>query len=133
MRFIIVQKSVIDDFKEKDNMANTVLLAGGAGYIGSHTAIELMSNGYDVVIVDNHSNSQPEVYNRIEQISGKSVKHYDIDVCDVEKLEEVFIDNKIDAVIHFAGYKAVGESVEKPLMYYENNLNSTYAIIKMMQ
>lgn len=114
-------------------MANTVLLAGGAGYIGSHTAIELMNSGYEVVIVDNHSNSQPEVYNRIEKISGKAVKHYNIDVCDTEKLEVVFMENKFDAVIHFAGYKAVGESVEKPLMYYENNLNSTYALIKMMQ
>lgn len=111
---------------------STVLLAGGAGYIGSHTAIELLESGYDVVIADCHFNSKPEVYNRIEKITGKTFKHYNVDVCDVEKLEKVFEENKIDAVVHFAGYKAVGESVEKPMMYYENNIDSTFALIKVM-
>lgn len=114
-------------------MKKTVLLAGGAGYIGSHTAVEFVQAGYEVIIVDNHSNSQPEVYTRIEKIVGQPVKHYDINVCDMDKLEKVFEENKIDAVVHFAGYKAVGESVEKPLMYYENNLASTFALIKLMQ
>lgn len=98
---------------------STVLLAGGAGYIGSHTAIELLNSGYEVVIADCHFNSKPEVYNRIEKITGKKFKHYNVNVCDTEKLEKVFEENKIDAVVHFAGYKAVGESVEKPMMYYE--------------
>ena len=112
---------------------STVLLAGGAGYIGSHTAIELMEAGYDVVIADCHFNSKPEVYNRIEKISGKQFKHYDVDVCDVEALDKVFAENKIDAVVHFAGYKAVGESCEKPMMYYENNIDSTFSLIKVMK
>lgn len=111
----------------------TVLLAGGAGYIGSHTAVELLETGYNVVSVDNLSNSQPEVYNRIEKITGKTVKHYEIDVCDEEKLRTVFEENKIDAIVHFAGYKAVGESVQKPLMYYENNLTSTFVLAKLMK
>lgn len=112
---------------------STVLLAGGAGYIGSHTAVELLAAGYEVVIADCHFNSKPEVYNRIEKISGKAVKHYNVDVCNVDALDKVFAENKIDAVVHFAGYKAVGESCEKPMMYYENNLDSTFALIKVMK
>ena len=112
---------------------STILLAGGAGYIGSHTAVELLNSGYDVVIADCHFNSKPEVYNRIKKITGKTVKAYNIDVCDLQSLYKVFSENKIDAVVHFAGFKAVGESVEKPLMYYENNIDSTFALIKAMK
>ena len=96
----------------------TILLAGGAGYIASHTAIELMEAGYDVVSADCYYNSKPEVFNRLEKITGVKIKNYDVDVCDVDALDKVFAENKIDAVIHFAGYKAVGESVAKPMMYY---------------
>ena len=111
----------------------TILLAGGAGYIASHTAIELMEAGYDVVSADCYYNSKPEVFNRIEKITGVRVKNYDIDVCDVDALDKVFAENSIDAVIHFAGYKAVGESVAKPMMYYENNMNSTFSLVKVMK
>lgn len=114
-------------------MKKTVLLAGGAGYIASHTAIELIEAGYDVVSADCYYNSKPEVFNRIEKITGVRVKNYDIDVCDMEALDKVFAENKIDAVVHFAGYKAVGESVEKPMMYYQNNLDSTFSLIKVMK
>lgn len=114
-------------------MKKTVLLAGGAGYIASHTAIELLEAGYDVVSVDCYYNSKPEVFNRIEKITGVKIKNYDIDVCDAETLGKVFVENRIDAVIHFAGYKAVGESVAKPMMYYENNLVSTFSLIKAME
>ena len=111
----------------------TILLAGGAGYIASHTAIELIEAGYDVVSADCYYNSKPEVFNRLEKITGVKIKNYDVDVCDVDALDKVFAENKIDAVIHFAGYKAVGESVAKPMMYYENNLDSTFALVKVMK
>ena len=102
-----------------------ILLAGGAGYIGSHTAVDLLESGYDVVIADNFSNSCPESVKRVEQITGKSVKLYEVDIRDAAKLENVFSENSIDAVIHFAGLKAVGESVEKPVLYYRNNIDTT--------
>ena len=114
-------------------MKKTVLLAGGAGYIASHTAIELIAAGYDVVSADCYYNSKPEVFNRIEKITGVKVKNYDVDVCDMEALDKVFAENRIDAVVHFAGYKAVGESVAKPMMYYQNNLDSTFSLIKVMK
>ena len=114
-------------------MKEMVLVSGGAGYIASHTAIELMEAGYDVVSADCYYNSKPEVFNRIEKITGVRVKNYDIDVCDVDALDKVFAENKIDAVIHFAGYKAVGESVAKPMMYYENNMDSTFSLVKVMK
>ena len=114
-------------------MSKTVLLAGGAGYIGSHTAIELINKNYDVVIVDCHYNSSPIVYDRLEELTGQKIKHYDIDVADTEALRQVFEENIIDAVIDFAGYKAVGESVQKPLMYYENNLNTTFSLLHLMK
>lgn len=114
-------------------MGKTVLLAGGAGYIASHTAIELMEAGYDVISADCYYNSKPEVWNRVEKITGVKVKNYDVDVCDIEALDKIFAENQIDAVIHFAGYKAVGESVAKPMMYYENNITSTFALVKTMQ
>lgn len=111
----------------------TILLAGGAGYIGSHTAVELLNAGYDVVVADNYSNSCPESIKRVEKITGKSVKLYELDIKDNEKLAEVFKENKIDAVIHFAGLKAVGESVKKPVMYYRNNIDTTLALLETME
>lgn len=111
-----------------------ILLTGGLGYIGSHTAVELMDNGHEVVIADNLSNSKIEVLDKINKITGKEAKFYQIDICDLAALENVFEENKdIFGVIHFAGYKAVGESVAKPLMYYENNLISTFNLLNVMQ
>lgn len=110
----------------------TVLLAGGAGYIGSHTAVELLNAGYDVVIADDFSNSCAESVKRVEKITGRSVRLYELDVKDADKLEKVFAENKIDAVIHFAGLKAVGESVEKPLLYYRNNIDTTLTLLECM-
>lgn len=109
-----------------------ILVTGGTGYIGSHTAIELLDNGYEVVIVDNLSNSKKEVLDRIKDITGKDVTFYEGNVCDKELLRKIFNDNKIEAVIHFAGYKAVGESVKNPLMYYRNNIDSTLSLCEVM-
>lgn len=109
-----------------------ILVTGGTGYIGSHTAIELLDNDYEVVIIDNLSNSKKEVVDRIKDITGKDVTFYEGDVCDKELLRKIFNDNKIEAVIHFAGYKAVGESVKKPLMYYRNNIDSTLSLCEVM-
>ena len=102
-----------------------ILLPGGAGFIGSHTAIELLNAGKDIIIIDNFSNSKPEVLEAIKKITGKDFKFYEMDYLDNQKLEKVFEENKIEAVLNFAGFKAVGESVEKPLMYYRNNIVST--------
>lgn len=111
---------------------STILLAGGAGYIGSHTAVELLDAGYDVIIADNYCNSSPAALDRVREITGKSLISYELDIKDKEKLSEVFRDNKIDAVIHFAGLKAVGESVQKPLTYYRNNIDTTLALLECM-
>lgn len=110
-----------------------ILLAGGAGYIGSHTAVELLESGYDVIIADNYSNSCPEVIKRVEEITGKSVKAYEVDIKDTEKLEKIFMENDIDAVIHFAGLKAVGESTQKPILYYRNNIDTTLSLLECMK
>jgi len=110
-----------------------VLVTGGAGYIGSHTAVELLNAGHEVVIVDDLSNAKVEVIDRIKEITGKSVAFYWMDCADKEKLWEVFRENDIDAVIHFAGFKAVGESVKKPLQYYRNNLDSTLSLVEAME
>lgn len=110
-----------------------ILLAGGAGFIGSHTAVELMDAGYEVVIVDNFYNSSPEVVRRIEEISGKSVKVYNVDAADNNAMDKVFEENEIETVIHFAGLKSVGESVSLPLKYYRNNLDSTLTILELME
>ena len=110
-----------------------ILVTGGAGYIGSHTTIELLDANYEVIIVDNFSNSRPIVIDRIKEISGKEVKFYEIDLTDKESLELVFKENKIDAVIHFAALKAVGESVKKPLEYYNNNIVSTLVLFDLMK
>ena len=111
----------------------TVLLTGGAGYIGSHTAVELLNAGHDVVIADNYANSNPIVARRITQITGKPVKCYEANVADPAALERLFQENAIDSVIHFAGLKAVGESVRLPLDYYCNNLDSTLALLAAME
>ena len=110
-----------------------VLLAGGAGYIGSHTCVELLEAGHSVVVADNYSNSCPEAIRRVEEITGKSVKLYEADVCDSEAVDRIFSENRIDAVIHFAGLKAVGESVAKPVMYYRNNIDSTLTLLENMK
>ncbi len=111
----------------------SILLAGGAGYIGSHTAVELIRAGYDVVIADNFDNSSPEVLRRIEQITGVRPKMYRTDVKNPDALKIVFTENSIDVVIHFAGLKAVGESVEKPVKYYRNNIDTTLTLLEVMQ
>ncbi len=109
-----------------------ILLTGGAGFIGSHTCVELLEHGYDVVIADNFSNSKPEVLNRIEKITGRKPIFYEADVTDKAALGRIFEEQDIDAVVHFAGYKAVGESCAKPLMYYRNNLDSTITLLETM-
>ena len=111
----------------------TILVTGGAGYIGSHTLVELISNGFDVVVVDNLSNSKIEVIKRVEKITSKKIKFYQEDILDTQKLREIFKENKIDAVIHFAGFKAVGESCKKPLMYYQNNITGTLSLLQVMK
>ena len=110
-----------------------VLVTGGTGYIGSHTCVELLNNNHEVIIVDNYYNSKPEVLDYIKQITKKEVKFYECDVCNLEGMDIVFKENKIDAIIHFAGYKAVGESVEKPIEYYTNNINSTLVLTQLMK
>ena len=110
-----------------------ILVTGGLGFIGSHTAVELLKSNNEVIIVDNLYNAKEEVAQKIEKITGRNVKLYKYDLQDKEKLEEIFKENEIDAVIHFAGYKAVGESVKKPLMYYSNNLFSTINLLEIMQ
>ena len=110
-----------------------VLLAGGAGYIGSHTAVELLNAGHDVVIVDDYSNSCPESIKRVEEITGKSIVSYEADVKDKEAMTKIFADNKIDCVIHFAGLKAVGESTRLPAKYYRNNIDTTLTLLECMK
>lgn len=109
-----------------------ILVTGGCGYIGSHTCCELLDNGYDVVIIDNLCNSKEEVIGKIEEITGEKVVFYKGDVCDKELLNKIFDEQEISSVIHFAGLKAVGESVQKPLLYYRNNLDSTLTLLEVM-
>ena len=109
-----------------------VLVTGGAGYIGSHTCIEMLNSGFEVVVIDNLDNSSSESLKRVEKITGKKVKFYKNDVRDKQALRKIFTENKIEAVIHFAGLKAVGESVREPILYYANNLESTIALIEIM-
>ena len=110
-----------------------VLVCGGTGYIGSHICVELLNAGYEVTVIDDFSNSRPEVLGYIKQITGKEVKFYEFNILDEEKTEAVFKENKLDAVIHCAAFKAVGESVEKPIEYYTNNLTTTLIVSKMMK
>lgn len=111
----------------------TILVTGGAGYIGSHTTIELIQSGYDVVVVDNLYNSKEEAVRRVEQIVGKKIKFYKADVLDKDAMREIFKKHDFAAVINFAGYKAVGESVQKPIEYYENNISGMLALIDVMR
>ena len=110
-----------------------VLVCGGAGYIGSHVCVELLNAGYDVIVIDDFSNSKPEVLGYIKEITGKEVKFYEFNILNEAKTESLFKENKIDAVIHCAAFKAVGESVEKPIEYYTNNLTTTLIVSKMMK
>ncbi len=108
-----------------------ILVTGGTGYIGSHTCVVLLEAGYDVIVADNLSNSSIEVVDKIKKISGKDIKFYKVDVTDEQETEKLFKENNIEGIIHFAGLKAVGESVEKPLEYYQNNLLSTIVLCKL--
>lgn len=110
-----------------------ILVTGGTGYIGSHAVVELLEAGEEVVIVDNFSNSSPDVLEKIKKITGKEVKFYEVDLLDEEKLEKVFEENEIESVMHFAGLKAVGESVAKPIEYYHNNITGTLILLKLMK
>ncbi|MDE6540358.1 MAG: UDP-glucose 4-epimerase GalE [Ruminococcus sp.] len=110
-----------------------ILVTGGTGFIGSHTCVELLSNGYEIIIVDNLSNSKEAAVSRIEKITGKKVTFFNVDICDYDALSGVFRENDIQAVVHFAGLKAVGESVRKPLEYYTNNINGTLVLLKVMR
>lgn len=110
-----------------------ILVTGGAGYIGSHTVVELLNNGKEVIILDNFSNSKPEVLDKIKKITKKDFKFYQIDYLDKKALEQVFEENKIEAVLNFAGFKAVGESVEKPIEYYINNISGALVLLDTMR
>ena len=121
-------------FPRERNIVMSVLVTGGAGYIGSHTCVELLQSGYDIVVVDNLSNSSQEALKRVERITGKTIPFIQVDVCDAEVMEHIFNQYpEIDSVIHFAGLKAVGESVRKPLEYYTNNLVSTLTLLNIMR
>ena len=109
-----------------------ILITGGCGYIGSHTAIEMLNAGYEIIIVDNYYNSKPEALRRIKELSGKDFKFYQCDIRDADGLSRIFKENSVDAVIHFAGLKAVGESVQKPLTYYDNNVGGTVTLCSVM-
>ena len=111
----------------------SILVTGGAGYIGSHTCIELIKAGYDIVVVDNFYNSKPEALKRIAELSGKQFTFYECDIRDAEGMSKVFESEKIDAVIHFAGLKAVGESCRKPIEYYDNNIAGTLVLWEVMK
>ena len=110
-----------------------ILVTGGTGYIGSHTCVELINNGYEVVIVDNLNNSSIDVIDKIQQITGIKPVFYQVDILEKDGLEKVFEENQLNAVIHFAGYKAVGESVAIPLTYYENNISGSINLYQLMK
>ncbi len=110
-----------------------ILVTGGAGYIGTHTCVELLNAGYDIVVVDNFSNSKPEALRRVQEITGKDFLFYEADLLDKEALNMIFAENEIEAVIHFAGLKAVGESVNLPLWYYDNNMTGTIRLCEVMK
>ncbi len=110
-----------------------ILVTGGAGYIGSHTCVELLNAGYDVVVADNLYNSSEKALDRVQQITGKTLKFYEADILDRDAMNQIFDENKIDAVIHFAGLKAVGESVAKPIEYYHNNMTGTLVLCDVMR
>ena len=110
-----------------------ILVTGGTGYIGSHTCVELLNKNYDIVVIDNFSNSKKEVVDKIKSITKKEFKFYEGDCCDKKFLKKIFEENQISSVIHFAGFKAVGESVSEPLMYYRNNIDSTLSLLEVMK
>lgn len=110
-----------------------ILLTGGAGYIGSHACVEFLDKGYDIIVVDNLVNSDKSVIDKIKTITGKDFKFYEVDIRDKEKLQGIFKENKVEAVIHFAGFKAVGESVLEPLKYYDNNIGGTISLLEAMK
>ena len=114
-------------------MCMAILVIGGAGYIGSHTVVELLNENKEVIVVDNFSNSKPEMLGKIKKITNKDFKFYELDYSNKEKMDKVFAENKIDSVIHFAGYKAVGESVDKPIEYYTNNVSGTLNLLDIMR
>ncbi|NLG32215.1 MAG: UDP-glucose 4-epimerase GalE, partial [Syntrophomonadaceae bacterium] len=109
-----------------------ILVTGGAGYIGSHTCVELLDAGYEIIVFDNFVNSKPEAIQKIKQITNRDFKFYQADLLDRAAMEQIFAENQIDAVIHFAGLKAVGESVEKPLLYYHNNVSGSISLFETM-
>ncbi len=111
----------------------TILVTGGAGYIGSHTVLDLIAKGYNVIIADDFSNSSKKVINILEKLAEKKIICYEVDIRDKAELKKIFKENRIDAVINFAGFKAVGESVEKPLMYYDNNLIGMIVLLEVME
>src|SRR6476620_2520468 len=111
-----------------------ILVTGGCGYIGSHTVVDLIQNGYDVISVDDNSSSNPAILKGVENITGKAVKNYKVDLCNFDDTHAIFQENEdIQGIIHFAAFKAVGESVEQPLLYYENNLTSLINLLKCVQ
>ncbi len=110
-----------------------ILVTGGAGFIGSHTCVELLNAGYDIVVVDNYYNASPKALERVKELTGKDFKSYNCDVRDSEGMDKIFKENKIDAVIHFAGLKAVGESCQKPIEYYDNNIGGTLKLCDVMR
>ena len=110
-----------------------ILVTGGAGYIGSHTCVELLNAGYDVVVVDNLYNASAKALDRVREITGKDLTFYEADILDAPKMDEIFKKEQVDCVIHFAGLKAVGESVVKPLEYYKNNINGTLVLCEAMR
>ncbi|NLF27913.1 MAG: NAD-dependent epimerase/dehydratase family protein, partial [Clostridiales bacterium] len=110
-----------------------ILVTGGAGYIGTHTLVELLNRGHGAVVVDDFKNSHPEGLRRVREITGKTFPFYEVDVCDEEALSTVFSENAIDCAIHFAGLKAVGESCERPLAYYRNNLDGMMSLLSAME
>lgn len=117
----------------KGRLQVNILVTGGVGFIGSHTCVQLLEAGYNIVIIDNLNNSKEEIFEYITQITGKMFRYYIGDIRDEQLLEQIFTDNKIDVVIHFAGLKAVGESVQKPILYYHNNIAGTLVLCKVMQ
>ena len=111
----------------------SILITGGCGYIGSHTCLELLADGHDIVVLDNYYNSNPEALSRVKELSGKDIPFYECDIRDAEGLRRIFQKHNIDVVVHFAGLKAVGESVQKPLEYFDNNVNGTLVLCSVMK
>lgn len=131
--FLSIQSGGLFVSAENMQKTKTVLVTGGAGYIGSHTTLRLLEEGYNVIVVDNYCNSSPESLARVKKLTGKDFKVYECDICDRAGLEKIFSENTIDSVIHFAGLKAVGESCKEPLKYYENNIYGTTVLCQVMQ